>query len=83
MENKTTKAPVKGEGTTVKGLTAFNVRTRTKDVPILDPEIVSVKSRGGERFAAKGHDKDGTTLTAFISKDKAMEAIKNGAKKKF
>lgn len=71
------------EGKAVKGLTAFNVRTRTKDVPILDPEIVTVSSRGGERYAAKGHDKDGTPLTAFISKEKALEAVKNGARKKF
>ncbi len=71
------------KGTAIAGLTAYNVRTRTKNVPILDPEIVSMASRGGERYAVKGHDKDGTTLTAFISKDKAMEALNKGAKKGF
>ncbi len=59
-------------------ITAYSVKTKTKNVPIIDP-VIDVKSG---RYIATGVDKDGNKLAAILGKAKAEEHIKNGAAKK-
>ncbi|GAA4309422.1 hypothetical protein GCM10023149_03710 [Mucilaginibacter gynuensis] len=60
------------------GITAYSVKTKTKNVPIVDP-VIDVKSG---RYIATGKDKDGNNLAAILGKAKAEEHIKNGNAKK-
>ncbi|GAA4913513.1 MULTISPECIES: hypothetical protein [Mucilaginibacter] len=59
-------------------ITAYSVKTKTKNVPIIDP-VIDVKAG---RYIATGKDKDGNKLAAILGKAKAEEHIKNGAAKK-
>lgn len=59
-------------------LTAYNVKTKEKNVPIQDA-VVSRTARGG--YIAKGHDGKGNKLTALLGQDKALAAIKAGVAK--
>ena len=59
-------------------LTAYNVKTKEKNVPIQDA-VVSRTARGG--YIAKGHDGKGNMLTALLGQDKALAAIKAGVAK--
>ena len=61
-----------------KMLTAYNVKTKERDVPMQDA-VVSRTAKGG--YIAKGHDGKGTKLTALLGEAKALEAIKNGVAK--
>lgn len=61
-----------------KMLTAYNVKTKEKDVPMQDA-VVSRTAKGG--YIAKGHDGKGNKLTALLGEAKALEAIKNGVAK--
>jgi hypothetical protein len=61
-----------------KMLTAYNVKTKERDVPMQDA-VVSRTAKGG--YIAKGHDGKGNKLTALLGEAKALEAIKNGVAK--
>lgn len=61
-----------------KLLTAYNVKTKEKDVPMQDA-VISRTAKGG--YIAKGHDGKGNKLTALLGEAKALEAIKNGVAK--
>ena len=59
-------------------LTAYNVKTKEKNVPMLDA-VVSKTAKGG--YIAKGHDGKGNKLTALLGEAKALAAIKAGTAK--
>jgi hypothetical protein len=59
-------------------LTAYNVKTKEKNVPILDA-VISKTAKGG--YIAKGHDGKGNKLTALLGEAKALAAIKAGLAK--
>ena len=59
-------------------LTAYNVKTKEKNVPILDA-VVSKTTKGG--YIAKGNDGKGYKLTALLGEAKALAAIKAGTAK--
>ncbi len=60
------------------GITAYSVKTKTKNVPMVDP-VINCKSG---RYIAVGKDADGNNMAAILGKDKAEEHIKNGHAKK-
>ena len=60
------------------GITAYSVKTKTKNVPMVDP-VINVKSG---RYIAVGKDADGNNMAAILGKAKAEEHIKNGNAKK-
>jgi hypothetical protein len=62
----------------VKPLTAYNVRTKEKRCPILDP-VISVTARGA--YLAKGHDGKGNKLCALMTKERAHELVNAGMAK--
>ena len=59
-------------------LTAYNVKTKEKNVPILDA-VVSKTAKGG--YIAKGNDGKGNKLTALLGEATALAAIKAGTAK--
>jgi len=59
-------------------LTAYNVKTKEKNVPMMDA-VVSKTAKGG--YIAKGHDGKGNKLTALLGEAKALAAIKAGTAK--
>jgi len=59
-------------------LTAYNVKTKEKNVPIMDA-VVSKTAKGG--YIAKGNDGKGNKLTALLGEAKALAAIKAGTAK--
>ncbi len=63
---------------TSKMLTAYCMKTKEKNVPMLDA-VVSKTSRGG--YIAKGVDKDGNKMSAIVGEAKALQAIKDGVAK--
>jgi hypothetical protein len=57
-------------------LTAYCLKTKTKNVPFKGkPELIRT-SKGG--FMLKGQDKDGNKMSAIVSSTTANEAIKLG-----
>lgn len=60
------------------GITAYSVKTKKKDVPMIDP-VINVKSG---RYIAIGKDSDGNNMSAILGKEKAEEHIKAGNAKK-
>ncbi len=60
------------------GITAYSVKTKTKNVPMIDP-VIDVKSG---RYIATGKDSEGNKMAAILGKAKAEEHIKNGDAKK-
>ena len=56
-------------------ITAYNVKTKEKNVPMKDA-VVTKTSRGG--YMAQGNDGKGNKLTTMLSEAKAMSAIKEG-----
>lgn len=60
-------------------LTAYNVKTKEKNVPIQDA-VVSRTAKGG--YIAQGNDGKGNKLTALLSEAKALAAIEAGVAKK-
>jgi len=56
-------------------LTAYNVRTKTKNCPIHDA-VIKLTSKGA--CMAQGHDGNGAKLTALLSKEKAKAAVAAG-----
>jgi hypothetical protein len=59
-------------------ITAYNVKTKEKNVPVQDA-VVSRTAKGG--YIAKGHDGKGNKLTALLGEAKALAAIKAGTAK--
>ncbi|MFN4313067.1 MAG: hypothetical protein ACK4E0_02155 [Chitinophagaceae bacterium] len=60
-------------------LTAYNVKTKEKGVPIQDA-VVTRTAKGG--YMAQGHDGKGNKLTTLLGEEKALAAIKAGVAKK-
>ena len=59
-------------------LTAYNVKTKEKNVPILDA-VVTKTTKGA--YMAQGHDGKGNKLTTLLGEAKALNAIKAGTAK--
>lgn len=59
-------------------LTAFNLKTKQKNRPILNA-VITKTARGG--YLVKGNDEDGTSLNALVNEAKALAAIKAGIAK--
>lgn len=62
-----------------KLLTAYCLKTKEKNVPMLDA-VISKTSRGG--YIAKGNDGNGNKMSAILSEAKALQAIKDKVAKK-
>lgn len=60
-------------------LTAYNVKTKEKNVPIQDP-VITKTAKGA--YVAQGHDGNGNKLTSIISKNAALAAVAQGVAKK-
>lgn len=59
-------------------ITAYNVKTKEKNVPMHDA-VISKTEKGG--YIAKGHDGKGNKLTSLLGEAKALAAIKAGTAK--
>ena len=59
-------------------LTAYNVKTKEKNVPIVDA-VVTKTAKGA--YMAQGHDGKGNKLTTLMGEAKALAAIKAGVAK--
>ena len=59
-------------------ITAYNVKTKEKNVPMQDA-VISKTAKGG--YIAKGHDGKANKLTSLLSEAKALAAIKYGLAK--
>jgi molybdopterin biosynthesis enzyme len=59
-------------------LTAYNVKTKEKNVPIQDA-VITKTPKGG--YMAQGHDGKGSKLTTLLGEAKALAAIKAGTAK--
>ena len=60
------------------GITAYSVKTKTKNVPMIDP-VIDVKSG---RYIATGKDSSGNKMSAIMSKATAEGHIQSGNAKK-
>ena len=60
-------------------LTAYNVKTKEKGVPMLDA-VITKTAKGA--YMAQGHDGKGNKLTTLLNEAKAMAAIEAGIAKK-
>lgn len=59
-------------------LTAYNVKTKQKNVPIQDA-VITKTAKGG--YIVKGNDGKGNKLTALLGAQKALDAIAAGIAK--
>lgn len=59
-------------------ITAYNVKTKEKNVPIQDA-VITKTAKGG--YMAQGTDGKGNKLTTLLGEAKALEAIKAGVAK--
>ncbi|HEY9361722.1 MAG TPA: hypothetical protein VIQ00_00570 [Chitinophagaceae bacterium] len=60
-------------------LTAYNVKTKEKGVPIHDA-VIKKTAKGA--YMVQGHDGKGNKLTTLVNAEKALGAIKAGIAKK-
>ena len=61
-------------------ITAYNVKTKEKNVVMQNPVITQTKKGG---YMAKGTcEKTGVTMCAMMSKEKALAAIESGEAEK-
>ena len=60
-------------------LTAYNVKTKEKGVPMMDA-IITKTAKGA--YMAQGNDGKGNKMTTMLSEATALEAVKNGVAKK-
>lgn len=60
-------------------LTAYNVKTKEKNVPIQDP-VITKTAKGA--YMVQGHDGKGNKLTTLCNEEKAMAAINAGVARK-
>ena len=59
-------------------LTAYNVKTKEKNVPIIDA-VITKTAKGA--YMAQGNDGKGNKLTTLLGEQKALDAIKAGIAK--
>lgn len=59
-------------------LTAYNVKTKEKNVPIHDA-VITKTAKGA--YMAQGHDGKGNKLTTLLGEAKALAAIQAGTAK--
>lgn len=59
-------------------LTAYNVKTKEKNVPIKDA-VITKTAKGA--YMAQGNDGKGNKLTTLLGEAKALDAIKAGVAK--
>jgi hypothetical protein len=59
-------------------LTAYNVKTKEKNVPIQDA-VITKTAKGA--YMAQGHDGKGNKLTTLLNQEKALAAISAGIAK--
>ncbi|RYG05843.1 MAG: hypothetical protein EOO02_02500 [Chitinophagaceae bacterium] len=59
-------------------LTAYNVKTKEKNVPIVDA-VITKTAKG--TYMAQGNDGKGNKLTTLLGEAKALAAIKEGVAK--
>ncbi|RYF93786.1 MAG: hypothetical protein EOO02_24040 [Chitinophagaceae bacterium] len=59
-------------------LTAYNVKTKEKNVPIIDA-VITKTAKG--TYMAQGNDGKGNKLTTLLGEAKALQAIKEGVAK--
>ncbi len=59
-------------------LTAYNVKTKEKNVPIQDA-VITKTAKGA--YMAQGHDGKGNKLTTLLGSEKALAAIEAGIAK--
>ena len=59
-------------------LTAYNVKTKEKNVPIMDA-VITKTAKG--TYMAQGNDGKGNKLTTLLGEAKALAAIKEGVAK--
>ena len=59
-------------------LTAYNVKTKEKNVPIQDAVITKTAKSA---YMAQGHDGKGNKLTTLLNQEKALAAIQAGLAK--
>ena len=59
-------------------LTAYNVKTKEKNVPMMDA-IITKTAKGA--YMAQGNDGKGNKLTTLLGQQKALDAIKAGIAK--
>jgi hypothetical protein len=57
-------------------LTAYCLKTKTKNVPFVGKPELAKTAKGG--YMLKGVDAAGNKMSAIVSKDKANEAIRLG-----
>ena len=55
-------------------LTAYCMKTKEKNVPLMDA-VITKTTRGG--YMAQGNDGKGNKMTTMLSEANALEAIKN------
>lgn len=60
-------------------LLAYNLKTKERNVPILDA-VITKNSKG--RYLAQGHDGNGNKLSTALSEEKALAAIEAGVARK-
>ncbi len=60
------------------GITAYSVKTKEKNVPMIDP-VIDIKSG---RYIASGKDAAGNKMSAIMSKATAEGHISSGTAKK-
>lgn len=60
-------------------LTSYCMKTKTKNVPMLEA-VITKTSKGA--FMAQGVDEHGNKMTTLLNKDKAMACIEAGIAKK-
>ena len=59
-------------------LTAYNVKTKEKNVPVIDAVIIKT-AKGA--YMAQGHDGKGNKLTTLMNEAKALACVKAGLAK--
>ncbi len=59
-------------------LTAYNVKTKEKGVPVLDA-VITKTAKGA--YMVQGNDGKGNKLTTLVNAENAMAAIKAGTQK--
>lgn len=62
----------------MKSITAYNLTTKKKNVPMVNPVINKINGR----YQAKGTDKEGNVMFTFLSEDDAKAYLKSGVAKK-
>lgn len=78
MAKEVAKAAKPAAKKTVDGITAYCMKTKEKNVPMVNP-VINKNDRG---YVAIGCDEDGNKMSAILGKEKADAFIKAGVAKK-